>query len=116
MSYRSGASLSSSSSVRTPAMPLPTITSFSFLSMMSLVLLAGRPSGVGRFDDGGGLGPRRRLARRRIAVAPVQEIDHRGAAGQVIAIAGQRDAVARPGQGHGQDLADGGRRAVGQHD
>jgi hypothetical protein len=30
MSYRSGATLSISSIVRTPAMPLPTITSFDF--------------------------------------------------------------------------------------
>src|SRR5687767_14629412 len=33
MSYRSGASFKSSSSVRTPAMPLPTITRLSFFIM-----------------------------------------------------------------------------------
>ncbi len=56
MSYRSGAIFSSSSSVRTPAMPLPTITSLCFLA--SPPSIAPRPSfirsggfGIGRRDQ-----------------------------------------------------------------
>jgi hypothetical protein len=101
MSYRSGAIFSSSSSVRMPAMPLPTITSFIFalgLTRMSMGFSFMRPPGL------------------HVRLARVQEVEHRLArAVQVSASSASAMRFARARQVHAQHLADGRGRAVGHH-
>src|SRR6476619_7274797 len=103
MSYRCGAIFSSSSSVRTPAMPLPTITSRDFF--MAVVLPASSAQG----DFGARCrGPRGARDRFHLALLLVQEREDLLAAVVVGLVLRQLDAVARAGQRHVQDLPDAG--------
>src|SRR4051812_29637722 len=128
MSYIPGALLSSSSSVRTPAMPLPTRTSFcrGFTRMSMVIAPSGGFAWNGLLRDpiGSSCGhpfllaePAREPRRDRfhLALLLVEKGQDFLPAMVVGLVLGQRDAVARARERHVHDLAGGGRRAVGHH-
>src|SRR5688572_24150254 len=87
MSYRSGATFSSSSIVRMPAMPLPTQTSFIFFIR----------------------------SRRRLELLLIQKLQHRLPHAHVSGIVGELEALAGPVQADMNNVADRRSRAVRHH-
>src|SRR5712691_6515545 len=86
----------SSSSVRAPAMPLPTITSFIFFSVVRSL-------------------SRRAVSSRLPHLPAIEELEHRGTMMVIVRVLLELDAVARPRQLNGENSPDRGGRAVGQH-
>src|SRR4030095_13259612 len=96
MSYASGASFSNSSSVRTPAMPLPTMTRRLFLAaLMSVAFASGH-----LFD---------------VRLPAIEKLQHFGSIVVILRVLGELDPVARPRQRDSHDSANRGGGTVGHH-